>query len=74
MNTGHGWNDTDGGKMKYLDKQILSQRHFFHYKSHINWPGIESEPPRWEAGDWAMERPSEFIVQAEKVTTLKGQM
>jgi hypothetical protein len=26
----------------------LNQCHFVHYKSHITWPGIEPEPPRWE--------------------------
>jgi hypothetical protein len=22
-----------------------------HHKSHMDWPGIEPGPPRWEAGD-----------------------
>jgi hypothetical protein len=29
----------------------LSQWHFVHHKSHMDWPGIEPGPPRWEAGD-----------------------
>jgi hypothetical protein len=29
----------------------LTQRHFVHHKSHMTWPGLEPEPPRWEAGD-----------------------
>jgi hypothetical protein len=28
----------------------LSQCHFVHLKSHMDWPGIEPGPPRWEAG------------------------
>jgi hypothetical protein len=28
----------------------LSQCHFVHHKSHMDWPGIELGPPRWEAG------------------------
>jgi hypothetical protein len=29
----------------------LPQLHFVHQKSHINRPGLEHEPPRWEASD-----------------------
>jgi hypothetical protein len=29
----------------------LSQRHFVHHKSHLTRPGIEPEPPLWEASD-----------------------
>jgi hypothetical protein len=25
--------------------------HFVYHKSHMTWPGLEPEPPRWEAGD-----------------------
>jgi hypothetical protein len=29
----------------------LPQRHFVHHKSHMNRPGLEPGPPRWEAND-----------------------
>ena len=29
----------------------LSQCHFVPHKFHMDWPGIELGPPRWEAGD-----------------------
>jgi hypothetical protein len=44
------WNDPDKGNPKYSERN-LSQYHFFHKKSHMDWPGIEPGPPRWEAGD-----------------------
>jgi hypothetical protein len=45
----HRWNEIDRGKPKYSGKN-LSQCHFVHYKSHMNWPWIEPGPTRWEAG------------------------
>jgi hypothetical protein len=44
------WNDTDRRRPKYSQK-YLSQSHIAHHKSHMDWSGIESEPPRWEADD-----------------------
>jgi hypothetical protein len=29
----------------------LPQCHFVHHKYHISRPGLEPEPPPWEAGD-----------------------
>jgi hypothetical protein len=46
----HRWNEIDRGKPKYSAKN-LSLCHFVHHKSHIDWLGIEPEPPRGEAGD-----------------------
>jgi hypothetical protein len=37
------------GKPEELGEN-LSQCHLAHHKSHMDWPGIEPGPPRWEAG------------------------
>jgi hypothetical protein len=50
VNMEQRWNDTDRGKPKGSEWS-LSQCRFTHYKSHIDWPGSEPRPPRWEAGN-----------------------
>ena len=52
-------NDTDKGKLQYLEKN-LSQLHFVHHKYHMDWPGPEPGAQWWEAGKltaWAMALP-----------------
>jgi hypothetical protein len=44
MSMEHRWDDTDTGKLKYLEKTLL--QYCFIYKSHIEYPDIEPSPPR----------------------------
>jgi hypothetical protein len=44
------WNEMDGENRSTRGKN-LSQCHLVHHKSHMGYPGIETGPPRWEAGD-----------------------
>jgi hypothetical protein len=39
-----------GRETEVLGKNVL-QCYFVHHKSHMTCPGLEPEPPRWEAGD-----------------------
>jgi hypothetical protein len=48
VNMEHRWNDTDREKPNNSEKN-LSQCHFVYHKSHIDSPGREPGPPRWEA-------------------------
>jgi hypothetical protein len=50
MSIEHWWTDTDRETPKYSEKH-LSKCHFVQHKSYMDWPGIESGPPRKEAGD-----------------------
>jgi hypothetical protein len=40
----------DRGKPMNSEKD-LSQCHYIHHKPHMDWPGREPGPPRWQAGD-----------------------
>jgi hypothetical protein len=44
----------DRGKAKNSDRNV-SQCHFVHHKSLVDWHRREPDPPRWEAGDWPPE-------------------
>jgi hypothetical protein len=44
------WNDVHGRKPKNPGGN-LSQCHLVRHKSHMDWPGIEHGPSRWEASD-----------------------
>jgi hypothetical protein len=37
----HRWNDSEGAKPKYTEKD-LSQFYFVQQKSHMDWHGVES--------------------------------
>ena len=39
------WNDTDGGRPTYSEKN-LSQCRFVHHKTLTKWPGIETKSPK----------------------------
>jgi hypothetical protein len=43
------WNDIDRGKPNNSEKTCPSA--FVMRKCHMDWPGREFEPPRWEADD-----------------------
>ena len=43
----HRWNEIDRGKPKNSEKNLF-QCHFVYHKSHMDRPGIEPGPPRWE--------------------------
>jgi hypothetical protein len=43
------WNGSDMGKLNYSVNN-LSQFCFVHHKSHMDWPGIEPGPLRWQTG------------------------
>jgi hypothetical protein len=36
-------------------RRTLSQCHFIHHESHVDWPGRQPGPSRWEASDWPPE-------------------
>ena len=51
------WNDSDRGKLKYLDDN-LSQCHLVHHKFHTDWPRIEPRPPQWPVSSQPPAQPS----------------
>jgi len=44
----HWWDDTDRGKLKYLEKN-LSHCYFDQHQSHKHWPWSEPRPMQSEA-------------------------
>jgi hypothetical protein len=64
------------GKSKCLEK-ILSQCHFVHPKSHMDWPGIKPGPLWWEAGDilpksWHILQNEDIVRQVQEVMCSKN--
>jgi hypothetical protein len=51
----HWRNDSDRGKPKYWEKN-LSQCHSARQKSHMNWPGIETEPVKGDMSATSSQR------------------
>lgn len=49
------WKCTDKGKLKCSEKPFLLC-HTVDHKFYMDWSGIESGPPRWEAGDQPLEK------------------
>jgi hypothetical protein len=49
MSVEHWRNDTDGGKRKHSEKNLL-HCHIVHHKYHMDWTGIETAFPRWDTG------------------------
>jgi hypothetical protein len=39
------------GENRRPRRKVVSQYHFVHHKAHVDWPGREPRPPRWEAGN-----------------------
>ena len=37
----HWWKDTDRGNPELIGGKSMSQRHFVHHTSNMDWPGIE---------------------------------
>jgi hypothetical protein len=63
----HRWNKIDRENPKYSGKN-LSQFHFVHHNSHMDWPGIEPGPPQWERHSVTL--PAEIFVMRKRFLTL----
>ena len=50
------WNDTDRRKLKCSEGgNNLSQCHFIHHSSHMDWPGIKLGPVQWNCRNWLLK-------------------
>lgn len=51
MSVEHWWNNTDGVKPKYLEKNV-SHCQSLHHKFYVDWRETEPGPSRWDSGDY----------------------
>ena len=69
-------NDNDRGMQKISEKTLF-KCNFVYHKLHMDYPGIETEPQRWDAGEswhdpWNLPRP--YMSSVQKINSLYVQL